>query len=142
MDRAMSGTVEPDWDAVRAEYEAGKVPISEIAARHGVSRSGINARVKAKGWPMRKPTVGHTQRTTLIRRMFRVLERQLNLLDEEMTSVSNTEVTMLGNLVRSLDKLIDLDNAERKIEKTKRPSAEMAAIKQRLAERMAEIERK
>lgn len=138
----MSGTVEPDWDAVRAEYEAGKVPISEIAARHGVSRSGINARVKAKGWQMRKPTVGHTQRTTLIRRMFRVLERQLNLLDEEMTSVSNTEVTMLGNLVRSLDKLIDLDNAERKIEKTKRPSAEMAAIKQRLAERMAEIERK
>ncbi len=81
-------------------------------------------------------------RGRLIKRMFRVLEHQLKLLDEETDTVSNTEVTMLGNLVRSLDKLIELDNAEHKLKGVKRPSAEIDAIKQRLAERMAELERK
>jgi transposase-like protein len=38
-----------DWEAIRAEYEAGATQ-SDIARRHGCSRTAIQKRIEAEGW--------------------------------------------------------------------------------------------
>jgi hypothetical protein len=40
----------PDWDRIRADYEAGAPSIREIAAREGVSDTAIHKRARANGW--------------------------------------------------------------------------------------------
>lgn len=42
-----------DWDRIRAEYEVGgpENSIRSIAARHGVSHTAVNKRVRAEMWP-------------------------------------------------------------------------------------------
>jgi hypothetical protein len=40
----------PNWDRIKADYEAGAVPIREIARREGVSDTAIAKRAKAHGW--------------------------------------------------------------------------------------------
>jgi len=39
-----------DWPRVRADYEAGQLPVTEIRDIHGVSRKSIYQRAKAEGW--------------------------------------------------------------------------------------------
>lgn len=38
-----------DWETIRAEYEAGASQ-SDLAKRHGVSRTAIQKRIRAEGW--------------------------------------------------------------------------------------------
>ena len=38
-----------DWETIRAEYEAGASQ-SELAKRHGVSRTAIQKRIRSEGW--------------------------------------------------------------------------------------------
>lgn len=38
-----------DWEAIRAEYEAGASQ-SDLARRYGLSRTAIQKRIKAEGW--------------------------------------------------------------------------------------------
>lgn len=136
----MAPRTEPDWAAVKADYCAGERPIKDIAAHHGISPSRIHRRCKQEGWPLRSPGSAVAGRAELIRRMFRVLERQLNLLDIEMEEAGNSEVQLLGTMVKTLDKLIELDRGERKTEASTRSRAEMDAIKQRVARRIAELD--
>jgi hypothetical protein len=40
----------PNWDRIRADYEAGATPIREIARREGISDTAIAKHAKAHGW--------------------------------------------------------------------------------------------
>jgi hypothetical protein len=40
----------PDWDRIRADFEAGHTPVREIARSEGVSDTAIHKRAKAEGW--------------------------------------------------------------------------------------------
>jgi hypothetical protein len=50
-------TTKPNWDQIRADYEAGLVSIRQIAAREGISDTAIHKRAKSEGWDagLRKP---------------------------------------------------------------------------------------
>ena len=39
-----------DWEAIEADYRAGRCSVRDIAARHGVSHTAINKRARAEGW--------------------------------------------------------------------------------------------
>lgn len=41
--------MKPDWETIRAEYEAGKSQ-SALAKQHGVSRTAIQKHIRAEGW--------------------------------------------------------------------------------------------
>lgn len=45
----MSAARRYDWEAIRAEYEAGASQ-SDLARRYGVSRKAVQNRIKAEGW--------------------------------------------------------------------------------------------
>jgi hypothetical protein len=40
----------PNWDRIKADYEAGIIPIREIARREGISDTAVAKRAKAHGW--------------------------------------------------------------------------------------------
>lgn len=42
-------TARYDWETIRAEYEAGATQ-SDLARRHGVSRTAVQKRIRAEGW--------------------------------------------------------------------------------------------
>lgn len=138
----MSEAAEPDWDAVRVDYLAGEMVLDDIAHKHGITKSALNWRRVHHGWPLRHPGPHNRGRSPLIARMFRVLERQLNLLDANMTEAGPTEVQMLGNMVRTLDKLMDLDKSTDKTTRSPKVSREIASMRQLLAERIVELERR
>lgn len=45
----MSAKGRYDWEAIRAEYEAGASQ-SDLARRYGVSRKAVQNRIRAEGW--------------------------------------------------------------------------------------------
>jgi hypothetical protein len=50
-------TTKPDWGQIRSDYEAGIIPVRQIAAREGVSDTAIHKRARSEGWngSLRKP---------------------------------------------------------------------------------------
>ena len=39
-----------DWQAIEADYRAGRSSVRDIAGRHSVSHTAINKRARAEGW--------------------------------------------------------------------------------------------
>jgi hypothetical protein len=47
----------PDWNQIKLDYEAGSIPVRQIASREGVSDTAVHKRAKAEAWnaSLRKP---------------------------------------------------------------------------------------
>lgn len=135
-----------DWAAVRADHDAG-MPHAEIEARHGVTHSALNWRIKVELWPRRKLS-RLVDRPMIITRMFRVLERQVIDLELEMSEMARSgtrsgdkEVVLLGKLAGTLGKLMDLDVEAGEGRRTKTRSKEMKDIHHKLIERIEQLKR-
>lgn len=129
----------PDWTAIRAEYERGDDAVYAIAARHGVSYSAVNWRVKRDLWARRNRT-GNVDRPMIIKRMFVLLERQVIQLGENMTQTGEKEVAVLGKLASTLEKLIEIDDAA--AGKTKpTQTRKMRDLRDQLAQRIEQLKR-
>jgi hypothetical protein len=50
-------TTGPNWGQIKTDYEAGAVPVRQIAAREGISDTAIHKKAKSEGWDagLRKP---------------------------------------------------------------------------------------
>ena len=72
--------------------------------------------------------------------MFRLLERQIKQLEENMTQTGEKEVAVLGKLASTLEKLIDIDNAELERSRTAHRSARKCSnLRNKLAQRIAQL---
>lgn len=81
-------------------------------------------------------------RARLIGQMFRVLGRQITQLESEhMTQIGDKEVALLGNMVRSLDKLIELDNEEKAKKPRRTSSRQIGDLREKLAARIDQLKR-
>jgi hypothetical protein len=131
--------VEPDWPAIRAEYEDTPRTLDEICARHGITRSALSWRVKRYLWRGRNRT-GAVDRPQIIKRLFVLLERQVIQLDKDMTHTGEKEVAVLGKLASTLEKLIEIDTAA-----AGRPrpaqSRKMRDLREQLAQRIEQLKR-
>lgn len=79
-------------------------------------------------------------RRTMIVRLFKLMDKVIEQMESEMTSVGATEVDLLGRLVTSLGKLIEIDrNAGRYA--APQETREMLDIRDRLVLRIAELKR-
>jgi hypothetical protein len=126
-----------DWDAVRRDYEGRRGTTAEIARRYGTATKTLSTRATVGGWVRRN--IRHSvDRSGIIARMFRVLERQIIQLEKDMTQTGEKEVAVLGKLASTLEKLIDIDTAA----KPQQPTAEvedMKELRNKLAQRIAQL---
>jgi len=126
-----------DWQAVRTDYEDGNGSLEEICRRYSITRSGIAWRVRQQLWSPRR-SQPEAQRPLIIKRMFRLLERQIKQLEENMTETGEKEVAVLGKLASTLEKLIDIDKAA----SPPKPPAQrkdMQGLRNKLAQRIAQL---
>ncbi len=79
--------------------------------------------------------------------MFAVLEKQIERMENTMVEdVEDKEIALLGQLVRTLEKLVDLDSkqveaAGENAPKTQSESKEMAALRKKLSQRIGQLEK-
>jgi transposase-like protein len=127
-----------DWAAIQRAYETGQLSIQAICRHYNIPKSTLYTAVHQRGWTMRKalPPAG---RGALIDRLFRVLDRQITTLETTMTKNGDKEVSLLGNLAKTLEKLIEIEDRERKGRKTPQNSREMAELQSRIAQRIDRI---
>jgi len=127
------------WKAVRAAYEVPGETIAAIAKRFGTSTRAIHKHALDEGWS-RRYEGRQVDRSGIITRMFRVLQRQIVFMEENMTQAGEKEVAVLGKLASTLEKLIQIDDAA--AEKPKPANTkEMTNLRNRLAERIEQLKR-
>ncbi|HVW94190.1 MAG TPA: hypothetical protein VHB74_16485 [Devosia sp.] len=133
-----------DWDAVRADYESDEGTLDGICLKHGITRSALSYRVRNKLWTPRYRGKG-LSRPQIIDRMFRLLERQIIQLEQDMKETGEKEVAVLGKLATTLEKLIEIDKAEsgKQPGPAKSPAQhkEMEELRNKLAQRLAQLRR-
>ncbi len=137
----MTNECRPDWDAIKTDYMDGDLSVVSICKKHQISFYILNSARHRFGWPSRYRQ--HTiSRQNLIGRMFGVLEKQIEQIEgNEMNLSCDKEVALLGNLARTLEKLIELD-AKQLL--AKKPDAaqnkDLKALKEKLAARINQLE--
>src|SRR5262249_29150811 len=103
-----------DWRAVRRGYEGSDENLRQLAARYNTTRGQIQKHKVAEGWAPRRVGV-RASRQQIINRMFLLVERQIRGMEmKDTTQTSDAEVAVLGKLASTLEKLIEIDNAEPK----------------------------
>src|SRR5262245_32301852 len=106
-DTELAGRPPAFWEAVGIDYAANELSILEICRKHDLTQGQFNYAKQQLGWARRKtPPVS---RDKIIRRLFRLLDRMLENLERQMTTVTETEVNVLGRLVQSMGKLIEIE---------------------------------
>ncbi len=137
----MTNECQPDWETIKADYADSGLSVASICKKHNISIYILNDARRRFGWPgrYRQRT---TQRQKLIGRMFGVLEKQIEQIEgNEMNLTCDKEVALLGNLARTLEKLIELDAKQLLARK---PDAaqnkDMQTLREKLTARINQLE--
>lgn len=111
-----------DWLQVRRDYEAGLLPVAQIAAAAGINSNKLTAQARREGWALRGKARIKTQGTretiarlkALLQRRLAELESQLGTLGEEADAASSErEIRSMNTLVRTLEKVLELERKDR-----------------------------
>lgn len=127
-----------DWPAIRADYENESITIDQIVRTYNVSKPTLYKYIEAKNWPKRRPD-RPVSRRTLINRMLKMLDFQTIQMEERMTGSDEKEVSLLGNMARTLEKLIDIDRKDAERQPSVKRSREMIELRQKLAARIDQL---
>lgn len=154
-----------DWVAIRPLYEQGTQTVQAIADAYDVSASVISNRARKNLWHMRsskisragqsgsKRTAGKRNhapisRHDLVMRMYRVVEAQITQMERKLMQTDDQEggphladekeARLLGTLARTLEKLIDLENASQTVKKPKEKK-DLDELRQALTDRMEKL---
>ncbi|WP_395689471.1 hypothetical protein [Aestuariivirga sp.] len=159
------------WARVRQRYEDGLEAVSVIAADAGITRQALACRARAEGWTLRgvakqsrKPqgTRGTLSRfKALLQQRLCEFEAQIGTLTAEASAAtSERDIRAMNTLVRTLEKVLELERKERARRNARRKhdrrfddaerealadklaglQRELAAGRARLAEPSAELE--
>jgi len=155
MDEANS----PDWDAVRAAYEGGVGSIASLCAKFGIAKTALYKRRRHERWRPRNrvdrsnPATRTNRRRVMVARFFEALERQIHDVETSLrgeaaqadTSSASREraARTLSSLVRTLEKLIELDTGADPAAQARKEAAhrDIEGLRQALADRIARLGR-
>ena len=158
MGQAMSGAGDepaPDafWARVRERYEEGRESVAAIAAEAGVSRQVLTMRARTGGWKLRgKPRAkkpAGTRETlqrfkSLLQQRLTEFEAQIGSLSAEANAAtSERDIRAMNTLVRTLEKVLELERKER-ARRTQRRKHERRfddAEREALAEKLEDLQR-
>ncbi|WMT91179.1 hypothetical protein [Pelagibacterium sp. H642] len=136
----MTEAAEPDWARIRAEYEAGEVPIDDLVATHAIKRNQLNYHRRKENWTLRNPVTG---KRGLLKRMLSLIERQIARMEHKMNEepMSATEMRMLESMTKAIDRIGAMEVAEKKARSGRvRMDPELEAIRERLVQRIQELD--
>lgn len=136
-----------DWAPIRRDYEGSALTQQELVAKYGISASALKWRIKRDLWrPRYRSKV--VDRPLIIARMFRLLERQVRDLENEMDEMSTArkrsgdkEVALLGKLAGNLEKLVQLDARLAEGKAPRRNSKQIEDLRSKLIERIEQLKR-
>lgn len=109
------------WAEARRRYETTEEPVTAIATSLGLHHTQLRRGAAARGWTLRqakvrKPstrTTLQTVRDTLQKRLAQ-FEQQIDALGQEASSaVSEKDIRAMNLLVRTLEKVLDLERKDR-----------------------------
>jgi hypothetical protein len=111
------------WARVRERYENGIEPVTAIAADAGISRQALSSRARAEGWKLRSaPQHAKPQGTrgtltrfkALLQQRLTEFEAQIGSLSAEASAAtSERDIRAMNTLVRTLEKVLELERKER-----------------------------
>ncbi len=126
------------WQAVHADYLANTLTVRQLLQKHGLTQGEFNHARSELNWTRRYlPQVNRRQ---IIKRLFRLVDRMLTKLENEMTNAGEKEVAVLGRLIQSVGKLIEMETATASADNP-REAREMHGIRSKLIARIAELKR-
>jgi hypothetical protein len=110
------------WARVRQRYEEGRESVTSIAAGTGLTRQALTNRARSDGWrlrgaPRRNP--GGTRETlqrfkALLQQRLSEFEAQIGTLSAEANAAtSERDIRAMNTLVRTLEKVLELERKER-----------------------------
>lgn len=117
------------WAAARRRYEDGREAVAVIANEAGLTAQALTSRARTEGWKLRgvaKPKAMGTRETiarlkALLQRRLSELEAQIGDLTEQATAVtSERDIRAMNTLVRTLEKVLELERKERAQRKRQR----------------------
>jgi len=127
------------WDAVGFDYSAAEIGMGAILQKHDLTQGELNYARQKFGWTRRRKTP-QVNRKQIIKRLFRLLDRAIAKLEEEMTTVGDKEVAVLSRLVQSMGKLIEIEAAGGP-NASPRETRDMHDIRSKLVARIEELKR-
>ena len=127
------------WEAVGIDYHANELTILQLLAKYELTQGQFNYARQQLGWKRRKTP--QVNRQEIIKRLFRLLNKTLETLEANMTAAPETEVNVLGKLVQSMGKLIEIEAATN-TGTTARQTKDMHDIRRKLVARIEDLKRK
>ncbi|MCA3561501.1 MAG: hypothetical protein IOC82_10795 [Aestuariivirga sp.] len=110
------------WARVRERYEHGIEAVATIAQDAGITRQALAARARLEGWKLRGAARGKPQGTRATLARFKALlqqrltefEAQIGTLSAEASAAtSERDIRAMNTLVRTLEKVLELERKER-----------------------------
>ena len=143
------------WARVRERYEHGIEALASIAAEAGITRQALVVRARNEGWKLRglpKPWARTAQGTRATLARFKALlqqrltefEAQIGTLSAEASAAtSERDIRAMNTLVRTLEKVLELERKERarRIARRKHDKRFDDAEREALADKLAGLQR-
>ncbi len=116
-----------DWPAIRARYEKGEEAVKDIAAEVHLHWTALVKMAKAEGWLLRKKVQAKSLTTqATLKRLKDILNNRLIKLEAEIAAIGDDIAKLdnekgyrnLNTLVRTLDKVLELERNDRKSRKS------------------------
>ncbi|HWV02012.1 MAG TPA: hypothetical protein VN109_12670 [Devosia sp.] len=126
------------WESVGIDYAANELTILQIRAKYDLTQGEFTYARQQLKWTRRKTP--QVNRKSIIKRLFRLLDRMLEKLEAEMTKVGEQEVNVLGRLVQAMGKLIEIETATDDAA-TPRTTKDLHDIRRKLVARIEELKR-
>ena len=126
------------WEDVGFDYQANELHLQQVLTKHDLTRGELNYALLRFGWTRRKSP--QVDRKKIIKRLFDLINRMLTELEGQMTATGEKEVAVLGRLVQSMGKLIEIEAATNTAA-TPRQTKDMHDIRRKLVERIEDLKR-
>jgi hypothetical protein len=129
---------EVDWAAVRIDYEGRALTLVQIEAKYGVTRHEINKHRRDEGWTPRRDTVATRQE--IMARVYRILDKQTRKMEAALDKEASVYgMNDLASVTRTLEKLIALNKSETRRKNNPPESAVMKRLREKLADRIEQL---
>ena len=116
------------WAGIRARYEAATETVAQIAADIDTTPHKLTLRARAEGWLLRSSRAKKSQSTRdTIKRLKDLLQNRLTQLESQIGEIgaeisalaSERDIRATNTLVRTLEKVLELEHKERKQRSTR-----------------------
>ncbi|MGJ8526910.1 hypothetical protein [Maritalea sp.] len=125
----------PNWTEIARAYASGEGTISDLCEEFSVTRSRLYSQAKREHWPKRRVD-RQVKKAEFIERMYGVLNKQLEQIDQRISPDGPVDVVALGNIAKTFEKLIELGGEDKPSGVQKSDGKALKLLREVLAQNM------